>query len=280
MRESETQIKWAPRVSREKILELYIKVASGNDDEELINEVANAFYNRCSDLIRIAERRFACPVCYEELPHPHRPNTDLVCEKCSWRMDWRSYYSTFKGKQLMVNVDLTDVTRKFVNDLPECKTPQAKMILIDAIIHACHAWVQNGVTYYGRPLAVNFIDGKMNQVVAFLENLPNGPDTLPEMTEQVMDWRKKVLSLFTENDAEMDKVRYMVESMDPGLRAEITDLLKNRHQQKAVNRLREIEGYSEELKIHRGDIASQVVRMITKQMKEKSTKKRKKHNDR
>ena len=274
MNEPETQITWAPRVSREKILELYIKIASGNDDEELIDEVANAFYDRCSDLIRIAERRFACPVCREELSYPHRWDTDLVCEKCGWHKDWKSFHSTFKGKQLSVNVDLTDVTRKFVDDLPKCTTPQSKMILIDAIIHACHAWVQNGVTYYGRPLAINFIDGKMNQVVSFLENLPNGPDTLPEMTEQVMEWRKKVLSLFTENDAEMDKVRYMVESMPAELRAEITVFLKNRHQQKAVARLREIEEYAEELKIHRGDIASQVVRMMAKQMKAKSMRKR------
>ena len=275
LNESETPIQWAPRVSREKILELYIKVASGNDDEELIDEVADAFYNRCADLIRIAERRFACPVCHEELPHPHRPDTDLICEKCGWQMDWKTFYSTFKGKQLLVNVDLTDVTRKFVSELPECKTPQAKMILIDAIIHACHAFVQKGVTYYGRPLAVNFIEGNMNQVVAFLENLPNGPDTLPEMNEQLLDWRKKVLSLFTDSDAEMDKVRYMVESIPQDLRAEITGLLKHKHQQKAADRLREIDEYSETLKIHRGDIAAQVVRMMAKKMKDKSSLKRK-----
>ncbi len=274
MTEPETQIKWAPRVSREKILELYIKIASGNDDEELIDEVADAFYDRCSDLIRIAERRFACPECHEELPYPHRPDTDLVCEKCGWHMNWKMYYNTFKGKQLMVNVDLTDVTRKFVDELPECKTPQAKMILIDAIIHACHAFVQKGVTYHGRPLAVNFIEGTMNQVVAFLENLPNGPDTLPEMNQQLLDWRKKVLSLFADSDAEMDKVRYMAESMPPELRIEITGLLKNKHHQKAVNRLRENENYAEELKIHHRDIASQVVRMMAKQMKKKSHRKR------
>jgi len=84
LNESETPIQWAPRASREKILDLYIKVASGNDDEELINEVAEVFYNRCADLIRIAERRFTCSVCHEELPHPHRPDTNLVCEKCGW----------------------------------------------------------------------------------------------------------------------------------------------------------------------------------------------------
>ena len=68
MNDPETPIQWAPRVSREKILELYIKVAAGNNDEELIDEVADAFYDRCMDLIRIAEKRFACPVCRKELP--------------------------------------------------------------------------------------------------------------------------------------------------------------------------------------------------------------------
>ena len=65
-----------------------------------------------------------------------------------------------------------------------------------------------------------------------------------------------MLSLFTDSDTEMDKVRHLEESMPAELRLEITGLLKTKHQQKAVNRLREIEGYSEELKIHRGDIAS------------------------
>jgi len=189
-------------------------------------------------------------------------------------MDWKTFYNTFKGKQLLVNVDLTGVTRKFVSELPKCKTPQAKMILIDAIIHACHAFVQKGVTYYGRPLAVNFIEGNMNQVVAFLENLPNGPDTLPEMNEQLLDWRKKVLSLFTDADTEMDKVRYLAESMPEELRAEISGLLKKKHLQKAADRLRESEKYSETLKIHRGDIASQIVRMMAKQTKAKPHRKR------
>lgn len=175
----------------------------------------------------------------------------------------------------MVNVDLTDVTRKFVTELPECDTPQAKMILIDAIIHACHAWVSKGITYYGRPLAVNFIDGNMNQVVAFLENLPNGPDSLPEMNRQLLDWRKKVLSLFTDFEIETDKIKYMLESMPTELQNEISDFLKNKHQQKAVNRLREIEEYAEELTIHKGDIASQVVRIMVKQMKEKLNRKQK-----
>ena len=66
-------ISWAPRVRREKILQLYIQVASGTNDEELMDDVAWSFYRRCSDIVRIWERRFACPLCREELPHPHPP---------------------------------------------------------------------------------------------------------------------------------------------------------------------------------------------------------------
>ena len=115
MNTSVPTISWSPRIGREKILELYIKVASGNNDEELIDEVAQAFYNRCSDIIRICERRFACPRCQEELPHPHPPDTDLLCGNCGWQMTWREFFRTYQGKQLSVNADITDITRKFLD---------------------------------------------------------------------------------------------------------------------------------------------------------------------
>lgn len=38
------QITWAPRVSREKVLRLYQEVADGINNQELIDDVAYAFY--------------------------------------------------------------------------------------------------------------------------------------------------------------------------------------------------------------------------------------------
>lgn len=269
MKTLKTQIIWAPRVSREKILELYIRIASGNNDAQLIDEIALAFYKRCSDIIRIYERRFACPTCGMELPHSHQPHINLKCTNCGWQMDWDSFFRTYKGKQLSVNADVTDITRKYLNELPECKTPQEKMILIDGLIHACHEWVRKGVTYYGRPLAVNFIEGNMNQVVAFLENLPEGPDTLPEMNEQLTEWRKNVLSLFSEVEIERDKITLLVNSLPEKLNCEIEEMLGANHRQKAIARLRQNKEYSGEVKYHRGDLATQMVRMIEKRMKNK-----------
>lgn len=267
MNESSLPIRWAPRVSREKILELYIKVASGNNDEGLIDDIANSFYNRCSDIIRIYERRFACPQCLAELPYPHPPDRDLYCENCGWRMPWRKFFRTYQSKQLSVNADVTPITRQFLNDLPGCTSPQEKMILIDSLIHACHEWVSRGVSYYGRPLAVNFIEGNMNQVVAFLENLPYGPDSLPEMTEQLVEWRKRCLSLFSDLEVEMDRVTHLVDSMPLELKMEIEEMLMRKHRQKAITRLTQIDIYAEELTILRGNIAKQIVREIEKRMK-------------
>ncbi len=269
MNESETAIPWAPRVSREKILELYIKVASGDNDEELIDEIAQAFYDRCSDIVRICESRFMCPQCRKELPHPHQPGKDLTCGSCGWKMSWKSFFRSYQGKQLSVNADITDITRKYLTELPECKNPKEKMILIDGLIHACHRSIKDGETYYARPLAVNFIEGKMYQVIAFLENLPYGPDSLPEMTEQLMEWRKQCLSIFTDVEAERDKVKYLVTSMPRELKAEIEIMLGKNQRQKAAARLKEIREYSGEALFMRGDIARQMVKTIEKQMKEK-----------
>lgn len=264
-------ISWAPRVSREKILQLYIKVASGINDEELIDDVAYSFYNRCSDIVRIWERRFACPLCCEELPHPHPPGNDLYCSNCEWRMPWREFFHTYRGKQLSVNTDVTDVPRRFLNELPGCKSPQEKVILIDSLIHACHESVIKGTIYYGRPLVVNLIKGTMDQVIAFLENLPYGPDSLPEMSEQLVEWRKRCLSLWSDVQFDMDQVTHIVDSMPGDLKTEIEAMIRQNHRQKATARLMGIEDYARELKFLRGTLARQMVRTIERRMKRQTS---------
>ena len=257
-------ISWARKVSREKILQLYITVASGVNDEELTDDVAHSFYRRCSDIVRIFERRFACPLCRGELPHPHPWGNDLHCSNCEWRMPWREYFLTYQGKQLSVNFD---APRQFLNDLPGCKFPQDKMILIDALIHACHEYIIKGMTYYTRPVAVNLIEGTMNQVIAFLENLPYGPDSLPEMSEQLVEWRKRCLSLMPDLEVERDQVTHLVDSMPHDLKTEIEEMITKNHRQKAITQLTKIEDYARELKFLRGTVARQMVRIIEKRMK-------------
>ena len=107
----------------------------------------------------------------------------------------------------------------------------------------------------------------MNQVVAFLDNLPYGPDSLPEMNEQLIEWRKRCLSLFSDVEVERDQVTYLVDSMPRELKTEIEEMLRQNHRQKAAARLKQIEEYAGELKFLRGNIARQMVKMIEKRMK-------------
>ena len=183
-------------------------------------------------------------------------------------MPWQEHFRTYQGKQLSVNADVTDIPRRFLNDLPECKSPQEEMILIDSLIHACHEAVEKETRYYGgRPLGVNFIEGTMNQVIAFLENLPYGPDSLTEMNEQLAEWRKRCLSLWSETGVEMDQVTQLVDSMPRDLKIEIEEMITQNHRQKAAIRLTQIDDYAGELKFLRGTVATRMVRIIEKRMK-------------
>ena len=185
-------------------------------------------------------------------------------------MPWREYFLTYRGKQLSVNTDVTEIPRRFLNDLPECKSPQDKVILIDSLIHGCHVNVMKGTRYYTRPLAVNLIKGTMDQVIAFLENLPYGPDSLPEMSEQLIEWRKRCLSLMSDLEIERDQVTHLVDSMPRDLKTEIEEMIAQNHRQKAVTRLTTIEDYARELKVLRGTVATRMVKQIVKRMKRRT----------
>ena len=257
-------ISWAPRVSREKILQLYQEVADGINDQELIDDVAYSFSYRCSDMVRFTEGRFACPQCHEELPYPHTRGNDLHCGTCGWQMPWKEHSKTYQNKQLTVN---TDAPRRFMHDLRECKSPQEKVILIDSLIHTCHESIRRGIKYYTRPLAVNLIEGTMSQVIAFLENLPYGPGSSPEMSQQLAGWRKQCLSIVSELSLERDEVTRLVDSMPDSLLAEIEAMIKQKHRQKAAARLAVFREYRTNLKVLRGTTAQQMVRIIEKRIK-------------
>jgi len=186
-------------------------------------------------------------------------------------MPWREFFATYRGRQTQVPTDVADKLRRFLNDLPGCKSPQDKVILIDSLIHAFHEQVRKGTTYYGRSMAVNLIKGTHSQVIAFLENLPYGPDSLPEMSEQLVEWRKRCLSLKSDVEFERDQVTHLVDSMPADIRTETEGMIRQNHKQKAVARLREIGDYARELKVLRGTVARQMVKQIERRMKRQTS---------
>ena len=64
-----------------------------------------------------------------------------------------------------------------------------RMVLIDQLIHRFH-WESAGVED-GRPGATSLIEGKMKDIMAFLDRLNYGDHIPPEIEHTREEWRKK-----------------------------------------------------------------------------------------
>ncbi|MBN1934802.1 MAG: hypothetical protein JW934_09060 [Anaerolineae bacterium] len=188
--------RWAPKVSAAKIRQLYERDALGLIDEELIDEVAYAFYARCQSILTVTEAslgRVICPECGQIIDHHSDKEALLVCPDCAWMLSWGDYFKSYKRKQLHGG-GAVDVFQAFVDDLPQARTPQQKMLLIDRIVHECHKGIIREVQTFTRPVAVNLIDGTMTQVIYLLETLAYGPGSVDGAQARRQTWRKQVLS--------------------------------------------------------------------------------------
>ncbi len=188
--------RWASKVSASKIHQLYERDALGLVDEDLIDEVAYAFYARCRSILTVTEAshgRVACPKCGQIIAHNLDKQTLLVCPDCAWTLSWGDYFKSYKRKQLHGG-GAVDVFRAFVDELPRAQTAQQKMLLIDRIIHECHKGIIQKVQTYTRPVAVNLIDGTMTQVIHLLETLAYGPGSIAGAQARRQTWREQVLS--------------------------------------------------------------------------------------
>ena len=65
-----------------------------------------------------------------------------------------------------------------------------KMLAIDALIHEFHWNLVKGRTQATRPACVNLIEGRLGQVMDFLNELTYGIDYGPEMEQTHTKWSK------------------------------------------------------------------------------------------
>lgn len=165
--------RWAGRVPKWKIARLYENDARGIYDEELIDDVAYRLLDRCKSIIAVAEARrgrATCPVCDGVVEHTGERSCALVCELCDWTGSWEAYRSSFKGRHLIAP-GLEPFCREYIDRLPAARTPQAKLFRIDWLIHRFH-W--EGTALRGQPGATSLIQGRAQDVNAFLTALSSG----------------------------------------------------------------------------------------------------------
>ena len=189
-------LKWAPRVSRAKILRLYGNDAAGIVDEELIDEVAYAFYSRCQSISEVTEAesgRIHCPVCGAVFPRTGGDDEAVCCPFCGWRTTWKAFLKSYQGKQLSGGGAIA-AFREYVRKMDRAETAKEKMLLIDWILHEAHkSTLAGGETAYWRPAAVNLIEGSMTRVTALLEQLANQPGYSPALQAAQDHWKEQVL---------------------------------------------------------------------------------------
>ncbi|MCL2742031.1 MAG: hypothetical protein FWE70_08025 [Oscillospiraceae bacterium] len=178
------ELKWARRVSREKIKSLYESDAKGIRDDDLIDEVGYALYARADSFIkanRAHEEGIAeCPDCGEDTPVTE--DGYFACA-CGWRLSAKDHHATYKGKQL-VGCAVVPFAERFISDWEKAKGgyPE-KMRAIDYLIHTFHHELTGQTT---RPAAVNFIEGRLTTIIDFIFELAYGygPDAHNEQMER------------------------------------------------------------------------------------------------
>ena len=179
---------WAPRVPKALIRRFYETDARGIYDEELIDEVGYALLARCESFITANLARageLPCPEC----DRPVKRQEILRCE-CGWELPWADYFKTIQHKQLSGAEPVLEQFRDFVAAFPAARTPQEKVLLIDRLIHGFHWYAQKQCVT--RPVAINLIEGRLRDVVVFLDEITYSDSGTPGMTDRLAEWRKNI----------------------------------------------------------------------------------------
>ena len=192
MANSETIPVWASRVTQREIRRLYETDAKGIYDEDLINEVGYGLLARCQSFIDANEARAGrarCPRCSAIVNHACRREEILRCD-CGWELTWGEYFKTIQHVQLSGAEPVLQQFRTFVNTFPAARTPQERTLTIDRLIHGFHWYYKtNSPT---RPVAVNLIEGRLSNVVNFLDQLTYSEKSTPGMKEKYSQWDENI----------------------------------------------------------------------------------------
>ncbi len=118
--------RWAARVEKKLIQELYVTWAEGMIDERLIDEVGISFLVRCKTIRKVTKR--ICPTC-DNVVDGAFESADLdrriSCSFCDWESTWRCYHRSYK-KDRIHGGRAFKYFLAFMEKYPLCSTPTQK----------------------------------------------------------------------------------------------------------------------------------------------------------
>lgn len=202
MRDARNEIQWSQRVPRWKIQRLYESDADGLLDEELLEDVGFSLLQRCKDIVVVKESKngkVECPRCANRGEKniiertPNKGGKDvrdevIKCARCEWEITWGEYTLSYKRKQL--NAGSTEMFETYIRKYMLANTPKEKLFAIDRLIHEFHHSIVNEPDIPGRPVCANLIQGKLSDIIEFLNELSLGPSR--EINDTREEWRRGI----------------------------------------------------------------------------------------
>ncbi len=180
--------RWAPRVAQHLISRLYENDARQIYDSELIDEVGYALLARCESFLAANRARkgdIRCPWCQARVEKQEH----LQCA-CGWALPWADYFRTIQHKQLSGAEPVLQLFEEYVRSFDGARSLKEKVLLIDRLIHGFHRFYKSDAPT--RPVAVNLIEGRLGEVVAFLDELSAGETGTPGTAETRAEWERGI----------------------------------------------------------------------------------------
>ena len=184
---------WACRLRKSEIERLYRSASQGLFDEELIDEVGFGLLTRCTSMLQIAEAMRGRPVCPQcgaiaEVRDRYGPGAVARCGHCGWECPWKAYQKTYQRKGLFAG-GMESFIQDFVRKFSAARSHRDKFVLIDTLIHRFH-W-ESAPGTGGRPGACSLIEGKMKDIMPFLDRLTYGEGIPADVMQRREQWRAR-----------------------------------------------------------------------------------------
>jgi hypothetical protein len=167
---------WSDRVPQAMIRRLYESDAAGLTDDDLLDCVGTMLYARSADILYIHDflkGEYRCPRC--ELldgrgPEMAGEDDARTCPACGFALSKAALRESFRKKQLNPG-GAVPAFERYIGDWKKASTAQQKMLAIDAVIHSFHYSLKAMPDMPTRAAGVNLIEGKLGDVVEFLDAL-------------------------------------------------------------------------------------------------------------
>jgi len=187
MKNDTQKIKWAPRVKKSDILEVYNLNAKGIYDEIKIDNLGIALYLRCIDIMCVKRARegggLRCYSCYTNPANPvetYLPYSGhfykgmdeeiIICPICGFSFTNSEFYKSYKSKQLHSG-GAVPAFEHFIKNFPLEKDSTKKLLLIDRLINSFHYSLKHMPDVPTRSVGPNLIEGHLKDILVFLDEL-------------------------------------------------------------------------------------------------------------